>query len=344
MRIFFLIILLAPISLVAQVKYSSEAKKLYNKGIKEYKEGNETVALGLFMQCVGEDSRYAEAYLNMSSIYFSQKKHDLALASAKSAYHQNKFQAPIYTQLGKCYCENGQYDSAAFFLNKGVSLGDEGISNLIYLSNSQLKNEDYDGALQNLDKAIGLDEKNAGAYNARGKAKFQMADFEGAEADFNKALELSPKSTTLLVNLANCSVAQGKYEAAQEYINTGLNTVSKNERLQLLIIQGNVYTLQDSLELAIQSFDQAFEMDQSNVVVLNNQAAILLEMDDYESALTKCNQALDIQPEMMEAYFNRGIANEMLRNVEDACSDWEQAFILGSEKAEEFLNSATCNE
>ena len=48
--------------------------------------------------------------------------------------------------------------------------------------------------------------------------------------------------------------------------------------------------------------------------------------------------------EMMEAYFNRGIANEMLRNVEDACSDWEQAFILGSEKAEEYLNSPTCNE
>jgi hypothetical protein len=34
----------------------------------------------------------------------------------------------------------------------------------------------------------------------------------------------------------------------------------------------------------------------------------------------------------------------MLRNVQDACSDWEQAFILGSEIAEEYLNSATCNE
>ena len=46
----------------------------------------------------------------------------------------------------------------------------------------------------------------------------------------------------------------------------------------------------------------------------------------------------------MEAFYNRGIANEMLRNVEAACADWEEAFILGSEKAEKFLNSPTCNE
>lgn len=344
MRILFLILLITPISLVAQVKYNSEAKKLYNKGLKEYKDGNTTAALGLFMQCVGNDSRYAEAYLNISSIYSAQKKHDLALENAKSAYHQNKFQAPIYSQLGRCYFEKQQFDSAAFFINKGIELGDNKLSNLIILANSQLELEEYDAAQQNLDKAIELDPNNAGTHNARGKAEFQVGEYEKAEADFLKALELSPKSTALHVNLANCAVAQNNLEQAQTYITNGLSTVSKNEKLQLLIIQGNLYARQDSVDLAMQSFEEAFQMNQSNVVVLNNQAALLLEQGAYESAIEKCNAALDIQPEMMEAYFNRGIAHEMLRKVEDACSDWEQAFILGSEKAEEFLNSATCNE
>lgn len=344
MRVLLLSILLLPFSMVAQIKYNSEAKKLYNKGIKELKDGNETAALDFFAKCVDKDKRYAEAYLNMSAIYLGQEKHDKALNSAKNAYSQNKFQPAVYSQLGKCYFENMMYDSATFFLNKGLLMGDNSASNFIYLGRSHYENENFEASLEIFDKAIQMDNSNAGIYNARGKTKFQLADYGGAEADFTRAQELNPDTPRLLLNLANCSVAQEKYESAQNQINNGINKVSEADRLQLLILQGNLYLKQDSLSLAVETFEEALKLDQSNATILNNQAAVLLEMEDYESAITKCNKALEIQGEMMEAYFNRGIANEMLRNIEDACADWEQAFILGSEKAEEFLNSATCNE
>ena len=44
----------------------------------------------------------------------------------------------------------------------------------------------------------------------------------------------------------------------------------------------------------------------------------------------------------MEAFFNRGIAKEMLKDLEGACADWEDAFFLGSENAEKYVNSPAC--
>lgn len=338
------IILLLPFFTNAQVKYNSEAKKVYAKGVKEYKENNLVEALKLFKQCVAIEPIYAEAYLNISNIEYGRSKYKEALVSAKQAYHNNKFEAAIYTQLGKCYYKNNNADSAAFFLEKGVNLGSNAELDFLFLGKSQAAIENYDEAIGNLDKVIAMNPKNIEAYNSKGGIYFNQAEYEMADIEFNKALALNDQSAAVLSNLANSALAQGDQEKGLEYIEKGIAVANDQQKVQLLILSGTYYHANGDLEKANDFLEQAYNLDQNNVVVLNNQAALFLDQDKYESAIDKCNAALDIQPEMMQAYFNRGIANEMLRNVQDACSDWEQAFILGSEEAEEFLNSATCNE
>ncbi|MEO9533015.1 MAG: tetratricopeptide repeat protein [Crocinitomicaceae bacterium] len=344
MRRLLLILFFLPLLSYAQVKYNPEAKKAYAKGVKEYKNNNLVDALKYFKQAVAIEPIYAEAHLNISNIHYGRSKFNEALASAKSAYANNKFEASIYTQLGKCYYKTGNADSAAFFLEKGVSLGSSGEFDLLYLGKSQASIENYDAALINLDKVIAINDKNIEAYNAKGSVYFNMFEFEKADAQFKKALEIDPSSGAVLSNLANSALLQGKSDEALEYVQKGLAAANDQQKVELLVIAGSLHFSNKELDEAADMFKQAYDLDQNNIVVLNNQAALFLEQSQYESAIEKCNAALDIQPEMMEAYFNRGIANEMLRNVADACSDWEQAFILGSEEAEEFLNSATCNE
>lgn len=344
MRLITLLAFFVPALLFAQTKYSSEAKKLYNKGIKEYKDGNIDAALGLFYQCVSVESRYAEAYLNISKILYGKKDMDQALNHAKKAYANNKFEPEIYSQLGKCYYQDQQFDSSAFFIDKGIEMGSSDEFLLIYAGKSFYQLEDYGKAMSYFEKAIALNDKNPVSYNSRGKVYFNQGEYDKASADFSKANELDPKSAAIMTNLANSYLANEKAEEAMEIVTKGMEIAEKDEKVQLLLLMGNYYHRHGELDKANEQFNQAFELDKKNTAVLNNQAALFLDQDNFESALDKCNKALDINPEMMEAYFNRGIANEMLRNVEDACSDWEQAFILGSEKAEEYLNSPTCNE
>ena len=344
MRKILTLLLLIPFISFAQTKYTSESKKLYNKALKAFDRGETDVAFDFFKECVLSEPHYAEAYLNMSIIEYGRDNMKEALAYSKEAYTQNKFQSPIYSQLGKCFFQNEQYDSSAYYLEKGIQLGANSENDFLYAGKSHLKLEDFHTAVKDLTKAIGINDKNPVSYNSRGSAYFNMGEYDKAEADYNKAIELNPTSAGIYSNLANAALAKENPEGAIEYINLGIENANESDKIQLLILLGNYYHETGDYKNATTTFDQAYAINNKSAVVLTNQAAVLLDQDMFESAIKKCNEALDINPEMMEAYYNRGIANEMMRNVEEACSDWEQAFILGSEKAEEFLNSPTCNE
>ena len=109
-------------------------------------------------------------------------------------------------------------------------------------------------------------------------------------------------------------------------------------------MQGNYYHEKGDLDNAEKSFNEAFELDQSSAVVLTNQAAVMIDKENFEGAIEKCTEAIDLDGTQTEAYFNRGIAYEMMRKTEEACSDWEEAFIMGAVKAEDYHNIPTCNE
>lgn len=319
-------------------------RKLYEQAMEQYSLGNQTESLKLFEQCVAEDSTYSEAYLNISYITFDQKNYIKALVNAKKALKYNQFQAPIFIQTGKCFYHLEEYDSSVYFLSKGISFGANAETDYLYLAKSLSYQGEYRDATFYFGKALEINPANAVAYNERGSAYFELGEYDLAKADFEKALSLNPQSISAIANMANVSLALGDNETALTYINKGIEGATGEQKIQLLIMKGNYYKSIGDFQNAGLAYDEAFALDNQNAVILNNQASVLIELEDYQGAFEKCNQALDLQPEMMEAYFNRGIANEMLRNVEAACMDWEQAFILGSSVAEEYLNSPVCNE
>ena len=344
MKLSLLLIFLVPFIGFSQAKRSLAARKFFDQAIEQYNKGNSAEALKLFEQCVVEDSSFAEAHLNISYIEFDNKNYSKALGSSLSAFKYNKFQAPVFIQIGKSYYHLAQYDSTIIFIKQGISYGAKEELDYLYLAKALLAEEEFRQATFYFGKAIELNAANATTYNERGSAYYQLGEYELAESDFKKSLELNPGSAAVYSNLANVALALEDNETALSFINEGIAKANPEEKIQLLILKGNYYKNIGDYDNASAAYNEAFELDNQNAVVLNNQASILIELEDYEGAFVKCNEALDLQPEMMEAYFNRGIANEMLRNVEAACMDWEQAFILGSEVAEEYLNSPICNE
>jgi len=57
-------------------------------------------------------------------------------------------------------------------------------------------------------------------------------------------------------------------------------------------------------------------------------AAELYDKKEYESSLLFCNKALDIDPNLPEAYFFRGLNNHELENYQDAIIDFTVAVKL----------------
>ena len=339
------LLLLCPLLSLAQSKYSGVGKKLFKQATQAYSEGNIDEAVRLFKDCINQDPNFAEAHLNLATINYYRGRFDLALSYAKRAYNYNRYQPEVYVQLGKAYFQNGQYDSCVTMLSTAVTeFNNETEDVFLHLAKALNKVGNYQQAIVYLDKVIEQNPKSGAAYNERGISDFNNGDFESATADFNQALSLIPGEAGIYTNLANLAIANEDVEQAMEYIEKAKETATNKEQVQLLILQGNFYRASGDIENAENAYNRAFELDNNNAVVLNNQASIFIDKDNYKAAWEKSNRALELNNEMMEAYFNRGIANEMLRKTEEACLDWEQAFILGSEKAEEYLNSPTCAE
>lgn len=344
MKLRLLLIFLIPFFAFSQGKRTLATKKMFEKAVEAYNAGNNDEALTMFKQCVTDDPTFTEAYLNISYIYFESEDYSNSLGNSLKALQTNQFQSSIFIQTARCYYHLEQYDSTVHYMKQGSSLGAISESDYVYVAKSLTFLGEYRESTIYFGKAIELNSNNSLYYNERGNAYFQLGEYELAKADFEKALQLNPQSSSAIANMANVALAMGDNETAMTYIEKGISGASDEQKIDLLILKGNYYKNTGDFENASAAYNEAYELDQENAVVLNNQAAVLIELEDYQGAFEKCNLALEIQPEMMEAYFNRGIANEMLRNVEDACMDWEQAFILGSEIAEEYLNSPICIE
>jgi len=54
-------------------------------------------------------------------------------------------------------------------------------------------------------------------------------------------------------------------------------------------------------------------------------------------------KAIDLDPKNGQAYYNRGIARQMLREEEEACNDWKKALELGITPAKSFIDT-DCND
>lgn len=344
MKKLLILVMLLPVLVMAQKGYSDAAKQAFSQGNEAYNAGQLAEAIGFYQKATELEPSYAEAYTNMSAIRFSEKKYEEALELARKAHSIEKVQHAILSNLGKAFYMNGNNDSAIYCLERVSVFKPMTEEEEYYLAAAKVGAEDYVGASKLAEKLFKAKPQNSDYNVLMGNVKFGLGEYDKAIASYNKALELKPENKFIYSNIANNYIKLGESEKAVSYIDKGIDATTGREKVSFLILKGNYYKSLEDLDNAEKAYNEAHKIQPNDANVVVNQAALLLDREMYEAAIEKCNAALALNANSKEAYFNRGIANEMIRNVEGACEDWEQAFILGAEKAEQYLNSATCTE
>lgn len=335
---------LFPVLTFAQKSYSEEAKQIFQQGNEAYKSGLLSEAFKFYKQTVEVESSYAEAFVNMSAIRFEEKKYKDALTYAQKAHSIEKVQYSIFSQLGKAYYMNDYYDSAAHYLERIVVFKPLTDEENYFLSASKVGMNAFVEARVSADKLYKKDPNNSDYNVLMGNVNSGLGEYKRAIENYNKALELKPESKYIYSNIANTYIKLGEADKAIDFIDKGIAATDGRDKVSFLILKGNYFKGVDDLDKAENAFNEAYEIQPNNANIIVNQAAVLIDREEYEAAIEKCDLAISMDSESKEAFYNRGIAKEMTRMVTEACEDWEEAFILGSEKAEKFLNSAACNE
>ena len=134
---------------------------------------------------------------------------------------------------------------------------------------------------------------------------------------------------------------QEKIEAAREmwrYIARVTEGVDRQLQAQAWFSVGYLHSEEDNWEAAIDAYDKALELKPDMLEAYNNRGNAKSRLSQHDSALADYNEAIRLRPNYAMAYNNRGNAKDDLGQHDEALADLNEAIRLRPDMAETYNN------
>ena len=179
----------------------------------------------------------------------------------------------FWNELGKIF------NAVVAYQEKAVEFNKRFINPWIRLGNVFDKQDRNEEAICAYEKALELDPANAQNWYELGNIHFREKNYDKAVEAYNKAIEFGPESGWSYNNLALTLVSQGKYAEALPLYQKGVGLIEDDKEKAVVWNRiGNVYRKLNQYDLAVQSFQQADELDADN-------AGFRDELDDVAESI-----------------------------------------------------------
>lgn len=183
----------------------------------------------------------------------------------------------------------------------------------------------YKGAIADLTRAIKIKPDAANAYYSRGTAKAKLGDNQGAIADYNKATQLDP----------NISIANGT-EAAPTGVDFGFNTDPTTAYNSS--ISTNSYSAPTDNNLG----NTGVNLGVNPSMNIEDDPTVPIETNsnstgEYAAQIAALSQAIQQNPNLALAYFNRGNLRNQSGDKKGALADLQKAVTLAKRQGNSHL-------
>ena len=101
---------------------TEKAKESFNKGLEYEKAKDDASAILSYQLCIKEDPNYVDAYLNLGTIQFKQKKYDEALNNFKIATEKDSKNVDAFKNLGKVEYTLQKYAEAEMSFKSAIAI------------------------------------------------------------------------------------------------------------------------------------------------------------------------------------------------------------------------------
>lgn len=155
-------------------------------------------------------------------------------------------------------------------------------------------------------------------YFGRGMAQMTVRNYTAAIADFDRALQLTPDFALALLQR---SVARYRGLRLSDPVSSSSDGQMPSEVAAQVIKQ--------ELMQAVDDLDRVIALSPSMSFAYYDKGNLLVEMQDYTSALSAYTQAIEAKPDFGEAYYNRGYVYLKLGNRDAGTRDLSKAGELG---------------
>jgi tetratricopeptide (TPR) repeat protein len=318
MRYPFIFLYVLLITVFVSCKHPQKTENLQSK-----EESIPTVELKLdsLNQVIAKDSTDSEGYFLRSKYYLQEGQANNALADINKAIQLNDKKAGYFVTLADIYLAINKVPNCMEALLKALEMDPGNNDALLKLSEVYLILKDYDNCFKYSGMALDKERINPVAHFIRGYAYMEIGDTALAIKNFQAAADQDQKYYEAYVQLGILySIA--KNPLATGYLQTATR-ISPN-RTEAYYLLGLAYQDQENFIQAIATYNQLLVLDPGYKEALYNIAYInLVHTGDYKTATEYFTRAITIDPEYIDAYFNRGYSFELLGDYARARQDYE---------------------
>lgn len=134
--------------------------------------------------------------------------------------------------------------------------------------------------------------------------------------------------SNLISSLAGAYVEVGLVDKALQIVDAAIKNEPQN--VALLTARGSAHRANKDLEYAERDYQQAYSASPKSVAAINNLAVIKRDKGKYQEAIELFSQAIRLEPERSELYYNRGNAYSDIRQYKEALQDYKISTEKGS--------------
>lgn len=316
-----------------------QAQYDYNDGLTSMTGGDAETAVFLFTKSLESKPGFDKALYNRAIAFTQLKKYNEASTDINSVLQVNPKNADAHFAKAMLFYYQGMKDSTNKALDNCLTITKHPEA-FYYKGLLAYQIADYDEAIKNYSGAIEAKADYAYAYNDRASAKRAKNDYAGAIADYEKALALNGTLTFIYNNLGSAYRLNKNYPKAIECYTKAM--ADKPDYLVALNNRGATKLETGNFNDAKKDFEDVLLKDPKNASAFNNLASVAIKQKDYKKAKDMATKSIDLNAKNGPAYFNRGIARQMLHEEEGSCADWKKALELGVSAAKSFMNT-DCN-
>lgn len=162
---------------------------------------------------------------------------------------------------------------------------------------------------------------------------FEKGEFEKAAQIYSEDLKFKPNDVKMLYNRGRAFQEMGKFQDAKADFESALAQDPNN--FQVLLSLANIQLEEKSYASALLYATKAEEISGAPAMASFLKARALHQLGMAEDALKAYGNAIQIDKDFGQAYFNRGLLKVALDRNKQACEDFKLAAVLEYPGAED---------
>ena len=92
--------------------------------------------------------------------------------------------------------------------------------------------------------------------------------------------------------------------------------------------RGNDFYFKEEYESALKAYDKAIELEPDNVIAWDNKGTVLGKLSRYNEEIEIYDKAIELKPDFANSWFHRARTYSLMCNKQNALSDLEEAIKL----------------